>query len=219
MEALLEFLIYLQGPVTYLVAFGVLLACGLGLPIPEDITLFTMGILSYYGLADLKSSIVVCLAGVLLGDSVTYFIGRRYGVRLVKKGVFAKIFPPDRMEKTRHLFHKWGNKVILAARFMPGLRAPTYFSAGALHLPFRVFIFYDGLASLISVPLLIGVVYYFGDHVDKVIQIARKVQNGIAFLILGIVLLLVLKHYAPKIRIYFLLKLRKHKRHAKARHR
>lgn len=217
MEALLEFLIYLQGPVTYLVAFGVLLACGLGLPIPEDITLFTMGILSYYGLADLKTSIAICLCGVLLGDSVTYFIGRKYGVRLIKRGFFAKIFPPDRMEKTRHLFHKYGNKVILAARFMPGLRAPTYFSAGTLHLPFRVFIFYDGIASLISVPLLIGVIYYFGDHVDRVIQIARKVQNGIAFLITGIVLLLILKHYAPKIRIYILLKIRKRKHRRRKR--
>ncbi len=199
METLLEFLIYLQGPVTYLVAFGVLLACGLGVPIPEDITLFTMGILSYYGLTDLKTSIVVCLVGVLVGDSITFWVGRKYGTRLVKKGFLAKLFPPQRLSKTKDLFHKWGNKLIFAARFMPGLRAPAYFSAGTLNLPFRVFFFYDGLASILSVPLLVGAVYYFGDHLDRVIKIARSVQHGIAFTIATVILALVAKHYLPAI--------------------
>jgi membrane protein DedA with SNARE-associated domain len=64
-------------------------------------------------------------------------------------------------------------------------------------MPFRVFIFYDGMAALLSVPLLCGAIYYFGNHVDRVIKIARSVQNGIVFLIIGVVALLVIKHYAP----------------------
>src|SRR5581483_2662325 len=127
MDSLLEFLLYMQGSATYAAALGVLLACGLGLPIPEDITLFTMGLLSYYGLTDLKTSILVCLIGVVAGDVTIYWVGRHYGMRLVKRGIFSKILPADRLEKVKGLFHKFGNKVIFAARFMPGLRAPTYF--------------------------------------------------------------------------------------------
>lgn len=194
MDKLLEFFLYLQGPYAYLAAFLVLLACGLGVPIPEDITLFTMGILSYYGLADLWISIAVCLFGVLFGDSLIYFIGRKYGTRLTQKGIFKRLLPPDRLEKTREMFRKRGNSVIFMARFMPGLRAPTYFSAGVLHLPFRVFFLYDGLASLISVPALVSVTYIFGDQVHDVIQVARKVQHGIVFLILFVVLLIVIKY-------------------------
>ncbi|MEW6056375.1 MAG: DedA family protein [Bdellovibrionota bacterium] len=198
MDNIVEFLLYMQGPVPYIAAFTVLLLCGLGLPIPEDITLFAMGLLSYYGLVDFKLSIVVCMVGVLFGDSVIYFIGRKYGLKLTQRGIFAKVLPPDRMERVREMFLKWGNKVIFAARFMPGLRAPTYFSAGTLHLPFRIFFFYDGLASILSVPLLVGVVYYFGDHVDRVIQVARQVQNGIVFLILAIIAVFVIKHKIAK---------------------
>jgi membrane protein DedA with SNARE-associated domain len=195
MESLIEFLLYSQGPVPYIVAFSVLVACGIGLPIPEDITLFAMGLISYYGLTDIRISIAVCLVGVLLGDSVIYFIGHHYGSRMAKRGIFAKLLPPDRMKRTRELYHKYGNKLIFVARFMPGLRAPAYFSAGTFHLPYKVFIFYDGMAALLSVPLLVGAVYYFGDHVDHVIQVARKVQNGIVFLVLGLVLIFVIKHY------------------------
>ena len=198
MDNIIEFLLYTQGPVPYAVAFGVLLLCGLGLPIPEDITLFAMGILSYYGLIDLYTSIVVCLIGVLFGDSVIFFIGQQFGAKLTKKGLVAKILPPQRIEKARKLFHKRGNSLIFIARFMPGLRAPTYFSAGTLHVPFRVFFFYDGIAALISVPLLIGVVYYFGDKVDYAIQLARRVQNGIVLMVLAVVLLLIAKHFITK---------------------
>jgi membrane protein DedA with SNARE-associated domain len=197
-NALLEYLLYSQGSVPYLLAFLMLVACGIGLPIPEDIILFTMGLLAYYGLVDVKTSIFVCLLGVLIGDSIIYFIGRKFGVKLARKGIFAKLLHPERMDRVKKMFHRWGNKVILAARFMPGLRAPTYFSAGTLHLPFRVFIFYDGLAALVSVPLLVGVVYYFGDHVDHVIKVARRVQGGIALLIGTLIALFVLKHFVLK---------------------
>lgn len=195
MDRFLEFLLYLQGPLPYVAAFGVLLACGLGLPIPEDVTLFAIGLLSYYGLVDLKTSIAVCLVGVLSGDIMIYWIGHHYGVHLLKRGIFAKLLPHERMERVRQLFHKYGNKMIFMARFMPGLRAPAYFSAGSLHLPFRVFIFYDGMAAMISVPLLIGVIYHFGDHVDRAVKLVRRVQNGVAIVILVVAIFFVLKHY------------------------
>lgn len=193
MEKFFEFLLYTPEIVPYLVAFAVLLACGLGLPLPEDITLFTMGYLAYNGIVDFKASVVVCLVGVLAGDVMIYYFGHHYGAKLAKRGFFAKLLPPERMDKTRKLFKKLGNKVVFAARFMPGLRAPTYFSAGTLGMPFRVFLFYDGVAALISVPMLVSVVYYFGDQVDRVIKIAREVQHGVVFLIIGIVALFLVK--------------------------
>ncbi len=199
MEALLEFLIYLQTPVIYLTAMLILLACGLGLPIPEDITLFAMGWLSYNGLVDLKLSIFLCLIGVLAGDIILFLLGKKYSKRLLKKAFFKKILPEERLEKVKNLFHKYGNKVMFMARFLPGLRSPAYFTAGVLHLPFRVFIFYDGLAALLSVPLFTSITYIFGDHLNQGLAMAKKIQNGILLLVVGFVLLLLLKHYLPKL--------------------
>lgn len=198
MDRFFEFLLYMPGIFPYFAAFGILVICGLGVPIPEDIILFTMGYLSYNGLVDFKVSVVVCLFGVMIGDSIIYFIGRKYGSRLLQSGFFARMMPPDRMDRTRQLFLQWGNKMIFAARFMPGLRAPTFFSAGALHLPFKVFFFYDGLAALLSVPLFTALTYYFGEQIDHVIEVARQAQYGIVGLIVGLVALLVVKSYIMK---------------------
>ena len=61
---------------------------------------------------------------------------------------------------------------------MPGLRAPIFFSAGTLHLPYRIFVFYDGFAALISVPTIIGAVFYFGDELDKVVRVIQRIEHG-----------------------------------------
>lgn len=198
MDRFFEFLLYMPGVFPYFAAFGILVVCGLGIPIPEDIILFTMGYLCYNGLIDFRVSVVVCLAGVMIGDSIIYFIGYKYGSRLIQSGFFARVMPAERMNRTRQLFLKLGNKVIFAARFMPGLRAPTFFSAGALHLPFKVFFFYDGMAALLSVPLFTALTYYFGEQIDHVIELARQAQYGVVGLIVALVALLVLKSYFMK---------------------
>ncbi len=202
MEALLSFAINFDGITVYLLVFGILLACGLGLPIPEDITLFVAGMLAYYGIVNIWLVMFVCLAGVLIGDSTIFWLGGKYGEELAKHPYLSKFLPPERIEIMKEKLHNNGHKVIFTARFMPILRAPTYFSAGALHLPFRQFLYYDGMAALISVPTIVGVVYYFGDLGDKAIQTIKNVEHGIVFVVFAIVAVMAgewyLKNRKPK---------------------
>lgn len=191
MESLIDFLLNFNGPAPYFMIFGILLACGLGLPIPEDITLFAAGLVAYYGLTDLTLTIVVSFAGVILGDSLIFYLGAHYGRRLTKKWFFHKLLPDERLDAVKARFHKSGNQLIFVARFMPGLRAPIYFSAGTLHLPYRVFLFYDVCAALISVPVIIGAVYVFGDQLAKVVRVIQRVEHGI-FVVIAIFILAVL---------------------------
>lgn len=189
MERLINYLLDFYGPTPYFLIFGILLACGLGLPIPEDITLFAAGMISYYGLTDVWTMIAVCMFGVLFGDSLIFLLGAKFGRKLTRRWIFHKLLPDERLEVVQKKFHERGNKLIFAARFMPGLRAPIFFSAGTLHLPFSVFLFYDGTAALLSVPAIVGTVFYFGDRVDQVIRVIQGLEHGIAaliFLVLGI---------------------------------
>jgi membrane protein DedA with SNARE-associated domain len=101
----------------------------------------------------------------------------------------------QRLQQVQEKLHDHGHKVIFAARFMPGLRAPTFFSAGTLHLPARIFLFYDGMAALISVPTIVWVVYHFGHLADQVIKTIRHVEHGIIGLVLAIILFLSLKAF------------------------
>lgn len=189
MDKLLELLINAYGPVPYLLIFGVLLACGLGLPLPEDVTLAAAGMSAYWGLTDLWVVIIVSYVGVMLGDSIVFGLGSLYGKKLTRRWPFRKFLTEERLVVVKRKFHKQGNKVIFAARFMPGLRAPIFFFSGTLHLPLRIFLFYDGLAALLSVPLIVGVVYHFGDEIDRVLHQIRKVEHGVAITLVFVVLI------------------------------
>lgn len=193
METLLTELMHHSGPMPYIIVFALLLLCGFGMPMPEDIILFAAGLMSYYGASDVYLMIAVCFAGVMIGDSSVFTIGNFYGRRLRKTAFVKRFLPPQRMRMVRRKLHEQGNKVIFAARFMPGLRTPIFFTAGTLHLPFRVFLFYDGLAALISVPTIVYAVYHFGDHVDRVIRVVKRIQFGVIGTIILIVAIVALK--------------------------
>lgn len=195
MDQLVDFLLNFYGPTPYFLILGMLMLCGLGLPIPEDVTLIAAGVLCYYGMTNLGTMIGVALFGVMLGDTLVFFLGHHFGRRLTRKWLFHKLLPDDRLYAVQKKFHRRGNKLIFAARFMPGLRAPIFFSAGTLHLPFRIFWFYDGLAAMISVPLIIGAVYYFGDQVDHVVRAVRRFEHGVFFVLLVIIGTIVGKWY------------------------
>lgn len=195
MEDLLHFALNFGGTTPYLLVFGILLACGLGLPIPEDITLFVAGMLAYYGLVNVWLMIIVCMAGVLIGDSTIFLLGAKYGPEITKKPFFSNFLSPERLASVKEKLHQHGNKLIFVARFMPILRAPTYFTAGSLHLPFRVFFFYDGLAALISVPSIVWIVYHFGGLADKVFKTIKNVEHSIVFVVISIILIFIAKWY------------------------
>ncbi len=183
LEVLAEHLLSLDGSLPYLLVFAVLLACGLGLPIPEDITLIAAGLTAHYGQADIWRMVAVSLLGVLIGDSTVFFLGRRYGLAITRTWPFSRVFSPARIEYVRTRFQESGNRILFFARFMPGLRAPVYFTAGTVGVPFSIFLLYDGLAALLSVPAIVYAAFTFGDQIDRVAGVTRDISHVIIFLV------------------------------------
>ncbi len=185
-------------PWSYLLVFGVLLLCGFGLPIPEDITLIAGGLMAYYGKADVFVMIAVGLVGVMLGDGAMFQIGKRFGYRVFEWKWMAKIMHAERLETVKDKLKNHGNKVIFSARFMPGLRSLVFLSSGALGIPFRVFLLFDGMAALISVPAIVYSCFFFGDQINKAVGIIKNVENGIVMVIAAVIIYFVVKHFIKK---------------------
>ena len=199
MNLIVDFLIdYAGGPIPYIAIFVILLACGLGLPIPEDVTLFAAGVLAYYGICSVWTLIGVGMFGVLIGDSFVFWLGHKYGRKLLKRWPFRTFADESKIEKVRTKLQKHGGKLLFAARFMPGFRATIFFTTGLLHFPYRKLLVYDGAAALISVPAIIYSVYYFGDFLEYVIKMIKKVEGGILGVIVLAVALVILKYYLSK---------------------
>ena len=192
--------------VGYVFVFGVLVLCGFGLPMPEDVVLVTGGVLAWLAspaeaatwrvLAEdggLHAMILCGLGGILVGDSVIYWMGRRLGVRVAEFRLLRRLVPPETMEHVEKLLRHRGKLVVLVARFLPGLRAPTYFTVGHARLPFWQFLAFDGLAALVSAPLWVCLGFWLGDDIQRLARTASRFSHYILATIVAVLALLALR--------------------------
>jgi membrane protein DedA with SNARE-associated domain len=191
MESLFVYLTNLSSNAAYGIIFGILLACGIGFPLPEDVPLIASGYLVFDGTMLWIPAIFVALTGVLIGDSILFFLGRNMGLRLLEHPGLQAFFKPEKVRRTRAYFRKYGDKLIFFARFVAGFRAATFFMAGAMKMEYRRFIFLDGLAAAISVPLWIAVGYilgyYFEDEISLILKSMKEVKTAVTLVALLIV--------------------------------
>jgi membrane protein DedA with SNARE-associated domain len=120
------------------------------------VALITGGILAgwgprHHGVGSLWGMIFVGLAGILVGDSIIFRAGATYGEALLDTRLGRHI-PGEKVERIIGLFERHGAKFIMVARFLPGIRAVTYFVAGTTGVPYWKFLVFDGLAACVSAP-------------------------------------------------------------------
>lgn len=181
MQIMIDLLAFLTpyGTHSYFVMFGILIACGFGFPMPEDVVLISGGILASHAVTNFWGVVVVCMAGVLVGDGIVFSMGRYFGPQIKKKGIFKKIFTEKVDQRAESIIRKYGDKVVFMARFMPGLRTPIFLTCGIYQVKPWKFLLLDGTAALISVPVWIYVGYVFGQNLEELEAKIRHVQFGL----------------------------------------
>ena len=170
----------------YAAVFFVLVICGFGVPIPEDLTLVTGGVISGLGYTNSHWMVVVGMLGVLAGDGFMFVAGRVWGQKILKFKPIARVMTPKRYAQVQEKFDKDGNWVLFVARFLPGLRTAVFVTAGiSRKVSYTRFILMDGLAALISVPVWIYLGEYGAHNIDWLMAKMHSLQSGI-FVVLGI---------------------------------
>lgn len=160
---------------TYAGLFVILMLCGLGLPMPEDLALLAGGFLAHKGITRYPITLVVSLLGVIAGDNSLYFIGRGVGANLLRYFGLRKTSAPSddsssNVDRLQRFMNRHGHLAIFYARFFAGFRALVYLSAGSLGVPPSRFFLYDLAGAAISVPVVVTLGYVFGDQLEQVIR-------------------------------------------------
>ncbi|KAF0811638.1 Inner membrane protein [Andreprevotia sp. IGB-42] len=183
MEAL-QYLLPLFTDYGYLAVFLVLLICGFGVPIPEDITLVAGGIIAGLGYANVHTMFMVGMAGVLLGDTIMFFAGYHWGQGVLRWRWVARLLTPERYAAVQDKFARYGNRVLFVARFLPGLRSPIFLTAGmSQKIPYWRFLMLDGFAALISVPIWVYLGHYGAYNHEWLLLWVKRGQTGILLLV------------------------------------
>jgi membrane protein DedA with SNARE-associated domain len=135
-------------------------AASAGVPIPEEVPLLTGGVLAALGVVDLWAVIVVGLLACFTGDLVVYILGRRIGMHLDGHRVLSRLMRARALRRARVLYVKRGPWALFIARWLPGLKMPFLFTAGALRMPWRRFLLYDIASISLLVPAIVLLAYH-----------------------------------------------------------
>jgi membrane protein DedA with SNARE-associated domain len=200
-----EILIMLSGlsPVAgYSVILGVLILCGFGLPLPEDVTLLFAGFLAATHKISICGALVASFTGVFLGDSILFALGRKYGKRLFAMKPFSFVFSPATIEIAEQKIIRNQHFICFIGRFVPGLRACIFALVGSMGVRPKVFLIQDGLAALVSVPIWVFVGFYTGENWDLAIHRAHEAQwiliSLVGTLIIGYLIFTYFRHHREK---------------------
>ena len=167
--------------VSYVGIILVLILTGSGLPVPEEVPIIAAGVASSVGTLNPWIAFASCLVGALAGDSVIYMIGYHFGHSLiVKHPRFAHLLHAEREAKIEEMIRKHGLKVFFLSRFMVGIRAPVYLTAGILRMSFRRFILIDAFCATSVVGLFFGLSYAYGEGLTQWI---RRSEIGVTVLV------------------------------------
>ncbi|OOF37492.1 DedA family protein [Rodentibacter heidelbergensis] len=192
----MEFLISFFTDYGYWAVLFVLIICGFGVPIPEDITLVSGGVIAglYPESINVHMMLLVSMFGVLAGDSCMYWLGRIYGTKILRFRLMRKIVTLKRLKMVREKFAQYGNRVLFIARFLPGLRAPIYMVSGITRrVSYTRFVFIDFCAAIISVPIWVYLGEFGAKNLDWLHEQIQRGQMVIYVLIAAVALFLVWK--------------------------
>ncbi|MGD8837234.1 MAG: alpha/beta fold hydrolase [Desulfobacteraceae bacterium] len=155
--------------------------------ISEDLACIGAGLLAARGVIGLWPAVGGAFAGIVGGDLILFSLGRIAGRPALKRRPLKWFLTAEDIENSSRWFASNGLGIILASRFVPGSRLPTFFSAGMLGRRMGPFIFYFCLAAALWTPVVVGV----GALVGEQLMEYYYVFHGYAvWALLGLVLLI-----------------------------
>jgi membrane protein DedA with SNARE-associated domain len=181
------------------VFFGVMLE-NAGVPVPGETILLIAGYFASTGKFHLGLVMLIAATGAVIGDNIGFAIGHHYGrAVLLRIGRFF-FLTPKRFAHMENYFERHGNKTILVARFITGLRVFAALLAGASKMPWRVFIVFNLAGAILWSVVITTLGYLFGQSLPLLVKWVGRSGTVllIAVVVIGIVVWRVRKHRKSK---------------------
>jgi undecaprenyl-diphosphatase len=154
----------------------------LGFIFPGEIACLLGGVLAFESKLPLWLVIVVAIAGAVIGDSVGYFVGARFGDVLLGK-VPERFIKPEHVERTKELIRRFGGRAVFIGRFTAALRALVPGFAGVSRMRYRSFLIWNLAGGSLWATAVVVAGYLAGNAWRKV----NSTISVISYAILGVV--------------------------------
>jgi membrane protein DedA with SNARE-associated domain len=171
-----------------LVFFNVLLTQA-GVPVPAVPILIVAGALVAQGQIGPASLILVAVVASLIGDTLWYFAGRRYGYRILRTLCRVSIEPDSCVKQTENIFERWGAPSLMVAKYIPGFSTIAPPLAGTMRLGLALFLAYSAVAALLwsGLPVALGAIFH--TEVGRALEWLESMGTGAVMVIAAAIVL------------------------------
>lgn len=170
---------------TYPVLFFAVLANQLSVPIPGILFMLAGGALCHTGQLSFPIVLALAVGACLLGDTAWFFIGRKYGGRVLRLLAAFSSDPNEQIRKTKRIFDKHGLRCLILAKFIPGIDTVAPPLAGMSGSTISRFLVYDCAGSAIWAAVYAGVGLLFSRQLNGIaVEVSRF--SGVLAVALGL---------------------------------
>ncbi|GAC1389138.1 MAG: hypothetical protein NVS4B11_01280 [Ktedonobacteraceae bacterium] len=179
-------------PVLWLIVF----LAAAGIPVSGSLLLFASGAFAALGDFNIILLFPIALSAAVMGDNLSYFIGRRVGVPLIhwfERQKRFRFITPQAMERSRIYFRRRAAWTIFITRFLlVALGGPINFVAGLELYPYPRFLVWDVSGQVLGAIIPLGLGYVFAQSWEEVAGIFGAVSSLLLVLLIVLILLFLL---------------------------
>jgi membrane-associated protein len=165
----------------------------IGLIIPGDIMLALGGVYASEGRLNLAAVIIIGTVAAVTGESLGYWLGRRYGLRLIRALPVVRRLEP-RLEDAHAYFRKHGAMTVAIGRYATAAGAFVPFSAGIARMPYRRFL----AVEIPSVAVWAALVTGFGYAVGRNLAFIDRTLSRFGYIVLALAIAFFVYRFVKK---------------------
>jgi len=171
-----------------LLVFANVLMTQSGVPVPAMPMLIVAGAFAGQGQIALIPLILISVVASLIGDTIWYFTGRRYGYAVLRTLCRVAIEPDSCVKRTEDIFERWGAPSLMVAKYVPGFSIIAPPLAGAMRLALFAFVAYSVIGALLWVGLPIALGVFFSLQVEVALAWLESLGTGAVLILAAVVL-------------------------------
>jgi membrane protein DedA with SNARE-associated domain len=148
------------------------------------------------GVVRLVPALMVIYPTLLGTDLFLYFVGRKYGRKVVEHRRFRRVISAEKLKKLEERFQKWGIWAVFVGRHLVGLRAQVFLAAGVLRMSVVQFLIADGAYAILSIAIMMGLGYWGGSSLQVMKKDAGRLgYAAMAAFVCGVGIWILVRYY------------------------
>ena len=197
MGHLLEGIVRLPPPLVLLLVFlfpAVEASIFVGVLVPGEIGILLGGVLANQHKLPLWAVLVAAVAGAVIGDSVGYWVGKRYGEWILRR-LPNRLIDDQKIRKSEETVRRYGGRAVFIGRFTAALRALVPGTAGMSGVPYGKFLVWNAAGGTLWAVAYVMIGYLAGSQYQRIEKYANYIGIGLLVIIAAALLI---RHFRAK---------------------